>query len=143
MFFRFTARAGCPQTAFNFGARTVDYFGKEVSRRSFHRQRSPAVFGFIDTTKLISTVPASAFASIWCKEQSEAGGIVQLGSEDSLNGMLGRMLASANCRVGASASAMMDATAGALSRTLLSNAMAMQWTLCCKIMAVMITMDRD
>ena len=128
--FRFGTRFTTPQSCFRAGASSVNYFGKDVTRRSFNRQRSNVVNGFIDTSKLITGIPTSAFASIWCKQQAESGGIIQLGSEDALNGILGSMIASAATggRVGAG---LLSDCATTMSRTMLSNAMSMQWSLCC------------
>ena len=137
--FRFSARFTPnmnAQACFKAGASSVNYFGKDVSRRSFLRQNTPVVKGFIDTSKILSSVPCSAFASLWCLEQAAAGGMIQLGSEDALNGILGSVLASTATRLGASC---VSDCATTLSRTLLSNAMAMQWTLCCK--AMLLTVD--
>ena len=129
--FRFGARfTPSAHTCFRAGASSVNYFGKDVTRRSFNRQRTSIVSGFIDTSKLISVIPTSAFASIWCKEQADAGGIIQLGSEDALNGVLGSTIA-AQTNTGCIGGGSLSNCATIMSRTMMSNAMSMQWSLCC------------
>ncbi len=131
--FRFTSRAS-PVQNFNLGANSINYFGKEMSRRCFNRSNAPVVKGFINPANLLAAgIPSSAFASLWCPEQAS---IVQLGGEAALNGILGSMLTDAVVRLGA---APMNDCASILSRTLLSNAMSMQWTLCCCKMVVAVT----
>jgi hypothetical protein len=127
--FRFTAR-GAPQAAYQFGARSFSYFGHELSRRHFARARSAALSGFIDPTKLVGALPASAFANLWCLDRC-SGASLAMTTEEALTSMLADVSRLAGSRVG---SLPLSDCAVCLSRTLLSNAMAVQMTLCCSFL---------
>ena len=124
--FRFTAR-GNPQAAFNFGAKSVNYYGQVFSRRHFARSHDAMRFGCVDPAALVGSLPVSAFASLWSLEGITASSLA-LTTEDSIVGILCAMTGNTAARMGTMP---LSDCAVTLSRTLLSNAMAMQWTLCC------------
>ena len=130
--FRFTARAS-PQAAFAQGARGVNYMGHYLSRRHCNQTHSPMVAGYINTLRLAgSAVPASAFAMLWSMERSAMATLAS--GEETVAGVLARMIASSSARIAAMP---VSDCAATLSRTLMSNAMCLQWTLCCKMFAML------